>query len=211
MKRFFVVFGMVLISYMTSAQVVQNFEQTTKGKKFLPHFEQVVDFSYDNLLSYDYSSFTVSYIAGYHIMPRLFLGGGLGFSFTIDPHSDLLTYNRERFDFRTTNTLNIPLFAHVRASLLDGKHTPFFALSIGGRFSTKREANLALGQTTYGTCGFIVNPQIGMSHDISKSRIYYAIGFLGQTYPTITSITSSSLVASNKFCNGLNVHVGITF
>lgn len=201
------------IASIASAQLVQSSAWITTKYSFQPRFEQIVNLSYDNILTYDHSSFTASYIAGYRFGYHLFLGGGLGFNFTISPgyqYVDMDDYNYYDYDnsmYRTTQTFNLPIFAYVRAYLLKSKHSPFVALAFGGRFSTSRELEIESNIITHTTCGLLMNPQFGMSHYLTNNiAIYYAMGLSCQTYPTFYPVYFKS-----ELNVGINVNLGITF
>lgn len=211
MKKLLLSIAFIAIASTVSAQLMQSSIWTTTKYAFQPRFEQMVDLSYDNILTYDHDSFTISYIAGYRFGYHLFVGGGLGFNFTINPgYQNAGSY--DYIEYRTTNTLSVPIFAYVRTYFTKSKHSPFFALAIGGRISTSRDISLQLRSTKFSTCGLLLNPQIGMSHYISNSiALYYAIGLSGQTYPEFTDVTSTSLEIKSAFNIGVRANFGITF
>lgn len=220
MKKFILSLAFMAIASMASAQLMQSSAWITTKYPFQPRFEQMVNLSYDNILTYGHSSFTASYIVGYRFGYHLFLGGGIGFNFTMSPgyqymdmvNDDYYGYDEYGSLCRTTQTFNLPIFAYARAYLSKSKHSPFFALAFGGRFSTPREIELKLGHAKFGTCGLLLNPQFGMSHYLSNSTaFYYAIGFLGQTFPEFTNVTHNSLEVVSGFNWGVNAHLGITF
>lgn len=215
MKRIILTLAFMVIASMASAQLVQSSAWITTKYSFKPRFEQMVNLSYDNILTYGHSSFTASYIAGYRFGYHLFVGGGVGFNFTISPGSQYVAegyddhyYYDDMYGYeRTTNTFNVPIFAYARAYFLKSKHSPFFALAFGGRFSTPREIILDCGKIEYGTCGLLINPQFGMNHYLSNSiAIYYAIGLSCQTYPEFVPV-----YMQQGFYVGLNINLGITF
>lgn len=211
MKKIFFTAIFVVLAVSASAQLIQSSALITTKRK-LPEikagYEQSVDLSYSQLLSYKHSSISATYIGGYRFDHRFFLGAGTGFNLAVARNKELLGKEATQI----SNLLNIPLYAHFRAYFLNKRCTPFAAVSLGALLSTPRYANLELGKAKYGTCGLLFNPQVGVNYRMNeKSSIYLAIGFAGHTMPNFLEITATSIRYVVKFHYGVDAHIGFTF
>ncbi len=211
MKKILFTFLLTLSVASASAQLIQSSALITTKRK-LPEikagYEQSIDLSYGTLMSYPHSYISATYIGGYRFDHRFFLGAGAGVNLAIARNSESI--GKETTE--TSNLLNIPLYAHFRTYFLNRRCTPFIGISLGALLSTPRYATLALGKAKYGTCGLLLNPQVGVNYRMNeKSSIYFAVGFAGHTFPKFSDITAYNMMYAPKFHYGVDAHLGFTF
>ena len=194
------------------AQLVQSSSLIVTKQK-LPAvargYQQSVDAGYNAMLSIAGNDlFSLNYIGGYRFGDTFFLGAGTGLDFKLNNPA----FDRGNGYPMKLNAVNIPLYAHLRVYFLKERITPFFALSFGGRLSTKRTFELELGEVKYNTCGLILNPQVGVNVRTSaKGNVYLAVGFCGQTMPSLDQVGRHTASVKSKFQYGVDAHIGITF
>lgn len=212
MKKLLLTLLCAATAFGSHAQLVQSSSLIVTKQK-LPAvargYQQSVDAGYNALLSIAGNDlFGLNYIGGFRFNNTFFLGAGTGLNFRLNNPA----FGADGGYPMKLNAVNIPLYAHLRAYFLKERIAPFFALSFGGRFSTKRTFELDLGEVKYNTCGLIFNPQVGVNLRTSaKGNVYVAIGFCGQTMPELDRMDSSTASAKSKFQYGLDVHAGFTF
>ena len=215
MKKLLLTLLFAATAFSSHAQLVQSSSLIVTKQK-LPAvargYQQSVDAGYSALLSIAGNDlFSLNYIGGFRFDDTFFLGAGTGLNFRLNPPA----FDRGNGYPMKLNAVNIPLYVHFRAYFLKERITPFFALSFGGRLSTKRTFELDqldLGELKYNTCGLIFNPQVGVNLRTSaKGNVYLAIGFCGQTMPALDNLGSSAASVKSKFQYGIDAHIGITF
>lgn len=128
--------------------------------------------------------FTASTTHGYQFNPYFFLGAGIG----ADYH----------FDWET---LFIPIFADVRANIIDGKVTPYVGMKVG--------------YSIFDGIGFYFNPNVGVScalspklglnvslgYNLQKADIYYFLSAGSTTYSGVETET----------IGGVTIKLGLEF
>ncbi|MBQ3248089.1 MAG: hypothetical protein IJB03_00320, partial [Alistipes sp.] len=115
----------------------------------------------------EYPSLSVEYLGGYRFNNTFFVGVGTGIL----------------FHFRgNRNLVNIPLYANAKAYIGKYRLQPYFSLSVGGNFSTKRTYDDVF---EVGTSQFFVTPGIGLDVRFkSGSAISLQAGLQLITTPT---------------------------
>ncbi len=212
MKKLLLTLLFAATAFGSHAQLVQSSSLIVTKQK-LPAvargYQQSVEASYDTQLSIAGNDFfNLNYIGGFRFDNTFFLGAGTGLNFRLNNPA----FERSDGYPMRLNALNIPLYVHFRAYFLKERITPFFALSLGGRLSTKRTFELDSGEVKYNTCGLIFNPQIGANLRTSaRDNVYIAIGFCGHTMPALDHIDSYTASVKSKFQYGIDVHIGFTF
>lgn len=212
MKKLVFTLLLAAMSFAGYAQLVQSSSLiVTKSK--LPAvargYQQSIDASYNTQMSISGNDmFSLNYIGGMRFNGMFFLGAGTGLDFRLNSPATDLDDNAAM----KLNTVNIPLYVHFRAYFFKSRVTPFFALSLGGRFSTKRSLGLPAGDVRYNTCGLLVNPQIGINVRTSpKGSIYITAGFAGHTMPVLDSYGGTTASVKSEFQYGIDAHIGFTF
>lgn len=147
-----------------------------------------------------YPSIGAEYLGGYRFNNTFFVGAGTGI---------LFHFKGER------NLVNIPLYANARAYFSKWRLQPYFSLSVGGNFSSKRIYN---GIFKVGTSQFFVTPGIGL--DIcfkSGSAISLQAGLQLITVPTDYWIEYDDINDTIQYHisypmkPGFHVQIGYTF
>lgn len=95
-----------------------------------------------------YSSIGAEYLGGYRFNNTFFVGAGTGILFNTNPWCGI-----------DQNLISVPLYANARAYFSKWRLQPYFSLSVGGNFSSKRIYN---GIYEVGTSQFFVTPGIGL-------------------------------------------------
>lgn len=212
MKKILLTLLFAATTFGSHAQLVQSSSLIVTKQK-LPAvargYQQSIDASYDAQLSVAGNDFfNLNYIGGFRFNDTFFLGAGTGLNFKLNNP----VFERENGGTMPLSTVNIPLYAHLRVYFLKERITPFFALSLGGRFSTKRTLELPLGEVKYNTCGLLLNPQVGVNVRTSaKNSVYVAVGFCGHTMPSLEDASYSTAFVKSKFQYGIDAHIGFTF
>lgn len=212
MKKLLLTLLCAATAFGSHAQLVQSSSLIVTKQK-LPAvargYQQSVDAGYNVQLSIAGNDlFGLNYIGGFRFNDTFFLGAGTGLNFRLNHPA----FERDNGYPMKLNAVHIPLYAHFRAYLLKERIAPFLALSLGGRLSTKRTFDLDLGEVKYGTCGLLLNPQVGVNVRTSpKGSAYLALGFCGHTMPVLDGISSSAASFRSEFQYGIDVHVGFTF
>lgn len=150
---------------------------------------------------YELGRFEVNTSHGYQISPYFFIGAGIGLHFMPEyetPDMDIALDTRE-------SSVDIPVFANVRANFTKGKITPFVDLK-GGTYLTNNGglyANLSIG------CRIATN---------AKNGIYIAAGYTMakiefETFERFTSSSSMDYTRSGRKCDteGISIKVGYEF
>lgn len=214
MKRFIISIAAILAVAAADAQLISSSSIVVTREK-LPDvkrgYQQSVDLSYNSQIDKKFgSSIDINYIGGFRFNNTFFLGLGTGLNLDVtDKSIPDIPYEDMHLP---VNLVNIPVYAHFRAYFLKTRWTPFFALSVGGRFSASRDLDLELGKVQYSTIGVLLNPQIGVNYRTgAKGNIYLSVGFRGQTMPAVESVEASKVDLKNCFQYGVDAHIGFTF
>lgn len=212
MKKILLTLLFAATTFGSHAQLVQSSSLIVTKQK-LPAvargYQQSIDAGYDARLSVAGNDFfNLNYIGGFRFNETFFLGAGTGLNFKLNNPA----FEHENDYPMKLNAVNIPLYVHFRAYFLKERITPFFALSLGGRFSTKRTLELPLGEVKYNTCGLLLNPQVGVNVRTSaKNSVYVAVGFCGHTMPSLYDFNSTAAYVKSEFQCGIDAHIGFTF
>lgn len=176
-------------------------------------FGSLVDVSYTNGLNYPFPSLGVNYIAGYRFNNQIYLGGGVGVLWNMHEgqaiRSLAMTYDS---NFLNPGLISVPIFAYFKANFIDRRCSPFFAISVGGNFSSKQTLILDLCDVQYSTIGVFINPQLGINfRTTTKTSIYFTGGFQGFTAPSCIQYTGYNAMLRSAFGYGFDFHFGFTF
>lgn len=176
-------------------------------------FGSLVDVSYTNGLNYPFPSLGVNYIAGYRFNNQIYLGGGVGVQWNMHEgqaiRSLAMTYDS---NFLNPGLISVPIFAYFKANFIDRRCSPFFAISVGGNFSSKQTLILDLCDVQYSTIGVFINPQLGINfRTTTKTSIYFTGGFQGFTAPSCIQYTGYNAMLRSAFGYGFDFHFGFTF
>ncbi len=212
MKKFLFTFVFMLVALSGYSQLVQSSSLVVTRKALDPvkrGWQQSIEASYQTQMSLTGGDMLgLNYIGGYRFNNALFLGFGVGLDFKINEALPKKVDNL----ILDINTVNIPLYIHLRAYFLKMRVSPFFALSVGGRLSTKHKFALELGDVKYNTCGLLLNPQLGINFRTSnKGNFYIAAGCGVHTMPTLDEVNNISISTKSKLQYGINVRAGFTF
>ncbi|MBR0393825.1 MAG: hypothetical protein IIX04_01810 [Alistipes sp.] len=176
----------------------------------LKGFRSAVEAYWNIDLSSLSTMYGVNYIGGYQFNNLIFAGLGTGLTFAgvqDGPTSD---------GYLPLNLLNIPVFAYGRVNFINNRCSPFFACTVGYRFSTKRRFAMPFegGEVSYSTSGLILVPQIGIDfRTTTKTSLYLAVGANIMTRPAYErEISSATRLVLNRFYTyGIDLHFGFTF
>ena len=150
----------------------------------------------------------VNYIGGYHFNNCIYLGLGTGINLT-------QTWERRFIDEvdLSSNLINIPVYAYLRTNFIDRRCSPFFAISAGYSFSTKRNFTMPFNQhVKYRTSGILVNPQLGVNfRTTKKSSVYLAVGATLKQHPLLVEHDATTATFSSNFHYWVDIHLGFTF
>jgi len=132
-------------------------------------------------------SIGAEYLGGYRFNNTFFVGAGTGILFNTQPwygidRNLISVFNTQPWYGNDRNLISVPLYANARAYFSKWRLQPYFSLSVGGNFSSKRIYN---GIFEVGTSQFFVTPGIGL--DIcfkSGSAISLQAGLQLITVPT---------------------------
>ena len=147
------------------------------------------------------------YIGGYQANNCIFFGVGTGINLA-------QTYEWDRQEQQLSpNSWNVPVYAYLRTNFINNRCSPFFALSAGYQFSTRRELLVAFDQPVkYKTSAIFVNPQLGVDFRINpKHSVYVAAGATLFQRPEIVDITPMTATFGSGLGWGIDLHLGFTF
>lgn len=147
------------------------------------------------------------YIGGYQANNCIFFGVGTGINL-----AQTYEWNRKEEQL-SPNSWNVPVYAYLRTNFINNRCSPFFALSAGYQFSTRRELLVAFDQPVkYKTSAIFVNPQLGVDFRINpKHSVYVAAGATLFQRPKIIEITPMTATFGSGLGWGIDLHLGFTF
>ena len=185
----------------------KDYAKTRKG------FGSVIDVNYKMGMTYPFTSFGMSYTAGYRFNNQVYLGVGAGANFNMEGGMAKRAVNENySSNFLNPSLISVPVFAYFKANFIDRRCSPFFALAAGGNISSKQTLILDLCEVQYGTIGGFVNPQLGINLRTSiKTSIYIAAGFQCFTAPSCVEFTGYNAMFRSALGYGLDFHFGLTF
>lgn len=147
------------------------------------------------------------YIGGYQANNCIFFGVGTGINLA-------QTYEWDHREQQLSpNVWNVPVYAYLRTNFINNRCSPFFALSAGYQFSTRRELLVAFDQPVkYKTSAIFVNPQLGVDFRINpKHSVYVAAGATLFQRPKIIELTPMTATFGSGLGWGIDLHLGFTF
>ncbi|MBR4029672.1 MAG: carboxypeptidase-like regulatory domain-containing protein [Alistipes sp.] len=183
------------------AQIAEECKKHTSG------FASVADFSFaigDEVYA------GVEYIAGYRINNHYLVGLGLGANLGLGIENSTLCLGE--YGKLSRGDYYFPVFAHFRANLINGRFSPYAALSAGVNIGMPQTLFLDLVETKYNTLGAFVNPQVGVSYRLTpKFGIFAAVGLNCFTAPECIENTGYSATIRQSFNYNININLGVTF
>ena len=183
------------------AQIAEECKKHTSG------FASVADFSFaigDEMYA------GVEYIAGYRINNHYLVGLGLGANLGLGIENSTLCLGE--YGKLSRGDYYFPVFAHFRANIINGRFSPYAALSAGVNIGMPQTLFLDLVETKYNTLGAFVNPQVGVSYRLTpKFGIFAAVGLNCFTAPECIENTGYSATIRQSFNYNININLGVTF
>jgi len=185
---------------------IMNVKESIIGKSNLkPGYEGIVEMGIAAPLPpNDFTEcIKLNVINGYRFNSHLFLGGGLGLRYFLNPnieHSPVF------------NDIGVPLFLDIRTNFFINNLSPFLELSLGYSFNLNNNNFEAQNYPSNITgVGLLFNPAIGINYTYSdKYGINISIGYELQKLKEFLDYYSSNpkLVI---FSNCLSIDVGVVF
>ena len=183
------------------AQIAEECKTHTSG------FASVADFSFaigDEMYA------GVEYIAGYRINNHYFVGLGVGTNLGFGIENSTLWLGE--YGKLSRGDYYFPVFAHFRANIINGRFSPYAALSAGVNIGMPQTLSLDLVKTKYNTLGAFINPQVGLSYRLTpKFGIFAAVGLNCFTAPECIENTGYSATIRQSFNYNININLGVTF
>ena len=183
------------------AQIAEECKKHTSG------FASVADFSFaigDEMYA------GVEYIAGYRINNHYLVGLGLGANLGLGIENSTLCLGE--YGKLSRGDYYFPVFAHFRANIINGRFSPYAALSAGVNIGMPQTLFLDLVEIKYNTLGAFVNPQVGVSYRLTpKFGIFAAVGLNCFTAPECIENTGYSATIRQLFNYNININLGVTF
>ena len=183
------------------AQIAEECKTHTSG------FASVADFSFaigDEMYA------GVEYIAGYRINNHYFVGLGVGANLGFGIENSTLRLGE--YGKLSRGDYYFPAFAHFRANIINGRFSPYAALSAGVNIGMPQTLFLDLVKAKYNTLGAFINPQVGVSYRLTpKFGIFVAVGFNCFTAPECIENTGYSATIRQSFNYNININLGVTF
>lgn len=183
------------------AQIAEECKTHTSG------FASIADFSFaigDEMYA------GVEYIAGYRINNHYFVGLGVGANLGLGTENSALLVGK--CGTLTRGDYYFPAFAHFRANIINGRFSPYAALSAGANIGMPQTLHLELINVQYKTLGAFINPQVGISYRLTpKFGIFAAVGLNCFTTPECIGNTGYSATIRQSFNYNININLGVTF
>ena len=183
------------------AQIAEECKKHTSG------FASVADFSFaigDEMYA------GVEYIAGYRINNHYLVGLGVGANLGLGIENSTLSLGE--YGKLSRGDYYFPVFAHFRANLINGRFSPYAALSAGVNIGMPQTLFLDLVETKYNTLGAFINPQVGVLYRLTpKFGIFAAVGLNCFTAPECIENTGYSATIRQSFNYNININLGVTF
>lgn len=183
------------------AQIAEECKKHTSG------FASVADFSFaigDEVYA------GVEYIAGYRINNHYLVGLGVGANLGLGIENSTLCLGE--YCILSRGDYYFPVFAHFRANIINGRFSPYAALSAGVNIGMPQTLFLDLVETKYNTLGAFINPQVGVSYRLTpKFGIFAAVGLNCFTAPECIENTGYSATIRQSFNYNININLGVTF
>lgn len=199
MRRFLLVVASLLFAYMAEAQMVSTSSLIVTKEKFPAverGYESMIELSPTIEAVSEFLFIDINYIGGYRFNNTLFLGVGTGLNF----------YMPGKGDFQNINKLYVPLYAHAKVYVMKGRLSPFVALSVGARLSTKRFYEDEDGyEKKYSTTNFLINPRIGVNYRFTPD----VSGYVSLGYEPFSYVEDDRVLRYTDHC--VKITLGVTF
>ena len=177
----------LLLPIVASAQLITSAQTiTVKEKKPAKplHYEQSIEFTAATDFEDkggDRSIYGLEYIGGVRFNNLFFLGAGIGINFHSFSHDLDLSYHGAYGYYcpdAPENLVSVPLYLHTRLYFTDTRCQPFFALSIGGQITGRKNAK-GYDDAYYNPSCFMLSPQLGVNYQLNdKTSMYLTVGCL---------------------------------
>ena len=174
----------VLLPLLASAQLITSAQTITvkEKKQSKPlHYEQSIEFTAATDFQDkggDRSVYGLEYIGGIRFSNLFFLGAGIGINFHSFSDDFDLSYSDAVGLYCVDcpeNLVSVPLYLHTRLYFTDTRCQPFFALSIGGQITGRKDAKFH--KAYYNPSCFMINPQLGINYQLNdKLSMYLTAG-----------------------------------
>ena len=174
----------ILLPTVASAQLITSAQTITitEKKQDKPlHYEQSIEFTDATDFQDkgdDRSVYGLEYIGGIRFSNLFFLGAGIGINFHSFSDDFDLSYSDavglHCFDC-PENLVSVPLYLHARLYFTDTRCQPFFALSVGGQITGRKDAKFH--KAYYNPSCFMISPQMGVNYQLNdKLSMYLTLG-----------------------------------
>ena len=224
MKRTIFVLAMwLLLSPLASAQLITSAQVITvkekKPEKPL-HYEQSIEYTTASDFQDkgdDRSVFGLEYIGGIRFSNLFFLGAGIGINFHSFSDDFILNYSDARGLYCVDcpeNLVSVPIYLHTRLYFTNTRCQPYFALSIGGQVTGRKDAKFH--DTYYNPSCFMISPQLGINFKFNnKLSMYMSVGCLARDiiYEAYYDYYDNVMYETHRFGEGIamKMSVGVTF
>ncbi len=183
-KRVFIALIVALMfPAVASAQLITAAQTiTVKEKPAKPlHYEQSIEFTdatdFEDKGG-DRSVYGLEYIGGIRFSNLFFLGAGIGINFHSYSYDFDLSYSDVYGLYCSDcpeNLVSVPIYLHTRLYFTDTRCQPFFALSVGGQVTGRKDAKYH--KAYYNPSCFMINPQLGVNYQLNdKLGMYLTVG-----------------------------------
>lgn len=186
------------------------------------------------ICSGNYYSFapTVSYVGGYRAGEALFIGLGVGASYTTGSNFPQVENSFGEYGFYInhhtiddpavalpTPKLSLPVFLQMRAFITDSTIRPFFTLSLGTRISGKHTIGIyedtfseQINIFEYKTLGLFAEPMFGVNFNLSrKLGLNISAGVLLHTHPYLEKYSNSQGLIKQHLNLSYTAKIGLSF
>ena len=174
--------------------------------------------------SYAYAGLT--YVGGYQLNKRHYIGVGLGVEF--DPLFEPVFLSYSDIDSwggfsLPGNNVQFPIYAYYRFNFLQSRLSPFVGCALGGILAKPTMAEIFADANNhdtyhfyYSSSGVLFNPQLGVDFKMTpKSSVYFSIGCKMHNlneYRGVSDYVSPTLIIESRFpAMSLDINLGFTF
>lgn len=202
---------------ITSAQVI-TVKEKKQGKPL--HYEQSIEFMGATDFvdkGGDRSVYGLEYIGGIRFSNLFFLGAGIGINFHSYSYDFDLSYSDVYGLYCSDcpeNLVSVPLYLHTRLYFTNTRCQPFFALSVGGQVTGRKDAKYH--KAYYNPSCFMINPQLGVNYQLNdKLGMYLTVGCMIRdiVYTVYYDTYDNETYVNNDMGEGIamKMSLGVTF
>ena len=202
---------------ITSAQVI-TVKEKKQGKPL--HYEQSIEFTdatdFEDKGG-DRSVYGLEYIGGIRFSNLFFLGAGIGINFHSYSYDFDVSYSDVYGLYCSDcpeNLVSVPLYLHTRLYFTDTRCQPFFALSVGGQVTGRKDAKYH--KAYYNPSCFMINPQFGVNYQLNdKLGMYLTVGCMIRdiVYTVYYDTSDNETYVNHDMGEGIamKMSLGVTF